>query len=159
MPEINFATNCKVICQTKSGLCRKKKSKMTFCYTLKVHSFPFTMSLKLSPFAQYQQCYDRSHLRHYRELHFQKYCEVQSKVEQCLYCLKLVPCVTYHCCKWQSFSFHTLASLACLFWWFASSATRLIPSVGILLGFRFRFNRIVARRLKITKFTGNRKKH
>ena len=24
MPEINFATNCKVICQTKSGLCRKK---------------------------------------------------------------------------------------------------------------------------------------
>jgi len=32
---------------------------MSFCYTLEVHSVSFTISLKLSLCAQYQECYDR----------------------------------------------------------------------------------------------------
>ena len=41
---------------------------MSFCYTLKVHSFPFTMSLKLSPCALCQECYDRLPLQNYHKL-------------------------------------------------------------------------------------------
>jgi len=37
---------------SKSGLCQKKNKKEP-CYTLKVHSFPFSVSPKLSLYAQY----------------------------------------------------------------------------------------------------------
>jgi len=45
--------NCEEICQNRL---MSKKSKMNFCCTLKVHGFPFTMSLKLLLCAQYQNC-------------------------------------------------------------------------------------------------------
>ena len=61
--------NYEAICQNQDYV---KKIKTSYCYTLKVHTFPFTMSLKLSLCAQYQECYDCLHLRHHRELYLHK---------------------------------------------------------------------------------------
>jgi len=71
------------------------------------------MSLKLSLRAQYQEYYVHLHLRHRRELYFQKCWEMSIKVA---YIFSLTTPVSFkasatcynHCCKQQSFSFHML---------------------------------------------------
>jgi len=53
---------------------------MSFCYTLKVHSFPFTMSLKLSLCALCQECHDCLRLQNYHKLLSSKCWEMPLKV-------------------------------------------------------------------------------
>jgi len=93
---------------------------MSACYTgtLNVHSFPFTIGLKLLLYPQYQECYDRLHSRHYHELYFEKFWEMPLKVGYIFSLTMPVlftdPCVTYryHSCRQQHFSFHMLYYLS-----------------------------------------------